>query len=253
MRQCEFTPESIKREIDLLLEIRESKHGKERKQINLRLWRLKNYSRERNKRREQYLEIRECRLLNERLIYHEMKNQIFNFYGRECGKYKEQLLESLVIDHVNNDAMSIRGSRKSTTEVMRFIVKNNFPDSFQILCQNCNFIKELNRKRSIHSRDRLPVNLRRSRQNLKVATMNQYGNKCICCGIDNIDLLAIDHVNGNGCKHRKELEIRGGGSEMYKWLRDNNYPDGYQILCHSCNFAKGTKLHCPHRQKETNR
>ena len=35
-------------------------------------------------------------------------------------------------------------------------------------------------------------------------------------------------------KHRKET----GGANLYVWLRKNNYPIGFQILCYNCNLVK---------------
>jgi hypothetical protein len=70
-----------------------------------------------------------------------------------------------------------------------------------------------------------------------------YGGKCICCGEKEFVFLTIDHINGGGNKHRKEV----GPSSIPRWLRKNNYPKGYQILCHNCNQAKNIKGVCPHQ------
>ena len=43
-----------------------------------------------------------------------------------------------------------------------------------------------------------------------------------------------------------------GGNDLIKWLVDNNFPEGFQILCHSCNFAKGMPRNnneCPMKGK----
>src|SRR5260221_360879 len=53
--------------------------------------------------------------------------------------------------------------------------------------------------------------------------------------------LSIDHINGDGSKHRKEI---GGGGKIYKWLINNNFPSGFQVLCIPCNLHKGTRSHC---------
>jgi hypothetical protein len=31
---------------------------------------------------------------------------------------------------------------------------------------------------------------------------------------------------------------------MYRWLRDNGFPEGFQILCLSCNDSEGTGERC---------
>jgi hypothetical protein len=78
-------------------------------------------------------------------------------------------------------------------------------------------------------------------QRKKIAVFSHYSNgdiKCNRCGLNDIRALSIDHINGGGSKHIKE--IRGGrlGSNFYHWLIKNNYPPGYQILCMSCQWIK---------------
>jgi hypothetical protein len=73
--------------------------------------------------------------------------------------------------------------------------------------------------------------------------------KCACCGEREIQFLSIDHINGGGTKHIKEV---GGGTGFYRWLIKNNFPAGYQVLCMNCNFAKGKSGCCPHEKKQLN-
>jgi hypothetical protein len=75
---------------------------------------------------------------------------------------------------------------------------------------------------------------RASRQALRLEVISHYGNKCEFCGDKNINHLAIDHINGGGTKHRKEE-----GRDIYRWLKRNNYPDGFRILCHTHNSEMG--------------
>lgn len=67
--------------------------------------------------------------------------------------------------------------------------------------------------------------------------------RCACCGTDTFDLLSIDHLNGGGEAHRKEV---GGGTRLYRWLRKSGYPQEFQVLCFNCNLAKGFYGSCPH-------
>jgi len=62
---------------------------------------------------------------------------------------------------------------------------------------------------------------------------------CITCGESRLDCLSIDHINGNGSKHRKELGLVGQG--FYRWLKQEAYPEGYQTLCMNCQFVKRVK------------
>jgi len=75
--------------------------------------------------------------------------------------------------------------------------------------------------------------------NLKWQIIEYYShekNSCANCGLEDFKNLTIDHINGGGIKHRALV-----GKNIYKWLRDNDYPSGYQVLCFGCNLAKGKK------------
>jgi hypothetical protein len=82
--------------------------------------------------------------------------------------------------------------------------------------------------------------------NIRKNVLKHYGNKCACCGEETYQFLSIDHVENNGAKHRKEI---GYGRNIYFWLKKNNYPSGFQVLCFNCNLAKGHWGFCPHNNK----
>lgn len=57
---------------------------------------------------------------------------------------------------------------------------------------------------------------------------------CVRCGFSDLAALSIDHINGNGNKHREEIH----NANIYRWLKNNDYPEGFQILCMNCQFIK---------------
>lgn len=84
---------------------------------------------------------------------------------------------------------------------------------------------------------------------VRLQALQAYGGdtpSCVCCGEAMLQFLALDHVNGGGHAQRKET----GGGGFYSWLRRHNYPAGFQVLCHNCNFGRqlngGT---CPHKEE----
>ena len=82
---------------------------------------------------------------------------------------------------------------------------------------------------------------KRLRVRVKELVMSHYGNgskACVKCGFDDIRALTIDHIDGGGSKHIKELKMKRGGSRFYNWLIKNNYPPGYQTLCMNCQLIK---------------
>ena len=73
------------------------------------------------------------------------------------------------------------------------------------------------------------------------------GYTCTCCKEKNKKFLTLDHIDGGGTKHRKEMG--GGGKFHYRILYKKNFPPGYQILCMNCNFGKGQNENiCPHEE-----
>lgn len=76
---------------------------------------------------------------------------------------------------------------------------------------------------------------RRKRASLKQLILDHYGDICAYCG--STDNLQIDHIDGNGAAHRKEMHIVAGNG-TYAWLKKNGFPEGFQVLCKCCNGAK---------------
>lgn len=86
----------------------------------------------------------------------------------------------------------------------------------------------------------------------KLAAIKHYGGKCKCCGESRYIFLTLDHINNDGAAHRKFLRLKGTGSHNpYVWLRQNGYPDTFQVLCFKCNCAKGKLGFCPHERMPT--
>lgn len=89
----------------------------------------------------------------------------------------------------------------------------------------------------------------RKRRNDQVRdeVLAHYGTTCSCCGEAERRFLTIDHVHNDGAEHRAIFGT--GGSNLYYWLRRNNYPPGFQTLCWNCN--SGRYLNggvCPHQE-----
>ncbi len=59
---------------------------------------------------------------------------------------------------------------------------------------------------------------------------------CNCCNITDLDVLCIDHILGGGKKHRKETNL--WGAKLCWYLKRNNFPKGFQVLCANCNLKK---------------
>lgn len=83
----------------------------------------------------------------------------------------------------------------------------------------------------------------KSYKKLRKLVLEYYGNKCECCEESRDVFLAIDHVNGGGYEHRKTVK------NIYRWLKINNFPEGFRILCYNCNMATYLQGVCPHKHQ----
>ncbi len=82
------------------------------------------------------------------------------------------------------------------------------------------------------------------RTELRSVVYQAYGNSCQWCGESNFKFLTLDHVNGDGAAHRREI---GGIAKMLKWAKDNNYPTSLRLLCYNCNCGRERNGGiCPH-------
>ncbi len=93
---------------------------------------------------------------------------------------------------------------------------------------------------------------RHKKYRLKVRNdvINHYGGKCACCGENTLEFMTIDHIENNGAQHRKQVmgNSRNSGWKFYKWLRQNNYPKEFQVLCFNCNMGRSLNNGiCPHK------
>ena len=62
----------------------------------------------------------------------------------KCACCGEGMIRFLCIDHVNNDGAEHRREIGRTTNIYRYLIKENFPEGYQVLCFNCNCGKAYN-------------------------------------------------------------------------------------------------------------
>ena len=76
---------------------------------------------------------------------------------------KEQIYDFLAIDHIagrtqmDSEPKLVKlgySSKLEGSSLQKWIIKNNFPEGFQILCQNCNFSKgkKKNNNKCVHEK-----------------------------------------------------------------------------------------------------
>lgn len=80
------------------------------------------------------------------------KQLVFDHYSEgvvKCARCPYNDVRALSIDHINNDGSSHRRLlEKLKVSFYRWLVVNNYPPGFQVLCMNCQFEKEADRRRA---------------------------------------------------------------------------------------------------------
>lgn len=124
------------------------------------------------------------------------------------------------------------GLEKSLDEFYR---NKNYKGGIMPKCKPCSRDIVAERKRNqARTPGFIKKHNRLSRFKIKLKVFNHYGMSCARCGNYDFRVLCIDHVNGNGGKHRKELKA----TSIYPWLIRNGFPEGFQTLCANCNRLK---------------
>ena len=162
---------------------------------------------------------------------------------KDCNRARTGIKKRLPKERKNKQGDIVR--RCSTCEVYK--LKEKFyrnpatNDGIHHQCKSCSI------KGARSEASKIGRNGRRQRERM-IALIAYSGGKplCRCCGEIRYEFLCIDHINGGGGRHRKQV-----GTNFYRWLAKNGFPKGFQVLCHNCNMAKGFYGKCPHETNTT--
>jgi len=162
-----------------------------------------------------------------------LKRKVIAHYGGKCEWCYTTDVAVLCIDHIENDGADHRrelGFNGASTYA--WLKKNRYPQGFQVLCANCNFIKEME-----HRKEALGIKHFESEADKKVA-LEKYTNGQNCCqgcGEKNIEVLTFipsDEIKATLDENAKK--------KIIDWIKANNYPEGFQVLCMNCNLKRYT-------------
>ena len=188
-------------------------------------------------KRQDYYKTKEAKLEYSKSHYKNLRLKILRHYSESfsCDICGEQNKELLCLDHIFGDGNTHRKEVGKGYSLYKWIVNNNFPPIFRVLCYNCNFEHYIENNKS--KKERKNELGRAYTQKQKKEVIDHYGGICCGCSNNNLNVLSIDHINNDGNVHRRDPNIpRGQG--FYWWLKKNNFPSGYQVLCINCNMLK---------------
>ena len=191
----------------------------------------------------------------------------------QCTLCQESRHQFLALDHIDGLGTYHRdllGPKYEGDKFYKWILEQNFPEGYRVLCHNHNFKEHLRRNREAfeakvwdetnsfgtriaHGKE-YPVNLKKQALGeakyhaaIKLECLVNYSSvvpACACCGETDEEVLSIDHIGGEGRKHRRDTGAYG--KMFYVHLRKIGFPPGYRVLCWNCNFSYGLYGNCPH-------
>lgn len=92
------------------------------------------------------------------------------------------------------------------------------------------------------NRDKWAAYNKKSYDKVRHEVLDHYGGECACCGESEDAFLCMDHVDGGGNEHRRTTP-----GTIYRILKREGFPVGFQVLCWNCNSARHIRGVCPHQ------
>jgi hypothetical protein len=132
-------------------------------------------------------------------------------------------------------------------------VKELMPPSQRTRCKKCLAAYQKEWKfRTPENREKTRNTINKYQRGLRRLILEHYSRnvpaKCIQCGESRYVCLELDHINNDGAEHGKKLckpesyrgymGWRGMNSYIYRDIKKNGYPEGFQTLCANCHRIK---------------
>lgn len=84
---------------------------------------------------------KEADRLSFKKLYHKRRRKIIKYYGDVCICCGEDNYKFLTLDHIDGNGNEHRRKVGSGMGMLRWIIQNDYPPIFQVLCWNCNSAK----------------------------------------------------------------------------------------------------------------
>ena len=179
------------------------------------------------------------------------KKRIFKILGNKCSECGFDDERTFQISSITNLGKKI-SKNNNGNKFLRCLFKmspEELRNNFQLLCSNCNWIKKINlkdrgRPKKISKDPEINKKREYARKLMKGSSLklrtnifNIIGSSCKNCGIKDIRVLRIDHINSDGGIERRKYP----GNKLYYHILSLNPDEAkkrYQTLCVNCNNIK---------------
>lgn len=152
--------------------------------------------------------------------------------GGKCVHCSFSDPRALQIDHINGGGK--RDLYVTTPQAVYRRIANGDTIGYQLLCATCNWVKRVENQE--HSVVLDKKNVRRQtkwRRNNRTQAVEHLGGICVHCKFDDVRVLQIDHIEGNGAEERRTKDRDTVLNSIA-----NGFTEGYQLLCPNCNWIK---------------
>lgn len=144
----------------------------------------------------------------------------------KCGKIKS--VSKFFMDNQKKDELTSACKKCVTQNTKKYYNENK---------EHCLAYSKKHHEKTKHlKRERVRI----ARRRLFKEIFLLLGDKCSCCGFTNKWALQIDHISGDGYKHRKKVSGIAYYSDILKSIKNNEKK--YRLLCANCNFIEGIKM-----------
>lgn len=102
------------------------------------------YARERYNKLKNSPAFRLKQKIRQKKLYQKLKMEVLIYYGGnppKCACCGESHVEFLSIDHIKDEGNVHRRKIGRGRLFYHWLIKNNFPKGYQVLCRNCNWAK----------------------------------------------------------------------------------------------------------------
>lgn len=196
------------------------------------------------------------------------KLKVMMHYSKQnlgCAFCGESHIAFLNIHHIFGRKNLSKEANKEGDHLYTYLrtrIDKGLPDSdVLVYCSNCNSGGQTNmehvRKNSTSKKN---IKSRNDKKILESKVFSGFSKKisnsdvpiCACCGVNQINFLSLDHIDGRD-ENDKDTGKTLYGKLLAEYKKTGKWRDGLQVLCFNCNTGKHDKKECPHETDRKNK